>query len=180
MSDNDPSLVVTGERMAVVATATGTVDNVIMATSDFPAGDGFELVPSETARVGDHWDGASFTTPPPPPPPPMDADQLRLYAAHVRYRREIAGISVGGAEIATDRESQALITGALLRVMRGTESITWKAQQGFVELSASQIEAIADAVAAHVQDAFGREGTADAGIADGSITTPAQIDGLFA
>ena len=78
--------------------------------------------------------------------------------AAARYNAEIAGITVNGVSIKTDRESQGLITGAALKAMQDSEySCRWKIESGFVELTAPQILAIADAVRAHVQGCFDRE-----------------------
>ena len=74
--------------------------------------------------------------------------------AQARYNAEIAGIN----GIKTDRESQALVTGAALKAMQDEEySCRWKTESGFVELTALQISAVADAVRAHVQGCFDRE-----------------------
>ncbi len=78
--------------------------------------------------------------------------------AAARYAAEIAGVAVGGVVVKTDRESQALITGAALKALQDAEYVcSWKTDAGFVELSAPQILAIADAVRAHVQAQFDHE-----------------------
>ena len=75
-----------------------------------------------------------------------------------RYAAEIAGVTVGGVVVRTDRESQALITGAALKATQdGTYSCTWKAESGFVTLNAGTIIAVADAVRTHVQTCFDAE-----------------------
>ena len=75
-----------------------------------------------------------------------------------RYAAEIAGVTVGGVVVRTDRESQALITGAALKATQdGTYSCTWKAESGFVTLDAATIIAVADAVRTHVQGCFDAE-----------------------
>lgn len=112
------------------------------------------------------------------PPNPPDID-LPAYCAARRFAMETRGIEVAGALISTSRDSQALIIGALLRTMRGADTIRWKSETGFVDLSAEQVGAMADAVGTHVQDAFDREATALAGIEDGSIVDRAGIDALF-
>lgn len=74
--------------------------------------------------------------------------------AQARYHAEIAGVN----GIKTDRESQALITGAALKAMQDPDyTCRWKGIDGFVTLNASQIIAIADAVRAHVQSCFDHE-----------------------
>ena len=78
--------------------------------------------------------------------------------AAARYAAEIAGVTVGGVVVRTDRESQALITGAALKATQdGTYSCTWKAESGFVTLDAGTIIAVADAVRTHVQTCFDAE-----------------------
>ena len=78
--------------------------------------------------------------------------------AAARYAAEIAGVAVGGVTVRTDRESQALITGAALKATQdGTYSCTWKAESGFVTLNAGTIIAVADAVRTHVQTCFDAE-----------------------
>jgi len=81
--------------------------------------------------------------------------------AAARYAAEIAGITVSGATIATDRTSQAMITGAALKATQDeTYSCQWKTTaQGFATLTAAQIIAIADAVRDHVQGCFDAEAT---------------------
>lgn len=82
----------------------------------------------------------------------------RAEIAAARWEAETAGIDVNGFTVRTDRESQALITGAALKAMQDSEySCRWKGVGGFIELTAPQILAIADAVRAHVQSCFDRE-----------------------
>ena len=85
-------------------------------------------------------------------------ERKRSEIAAARWAEETAGIDVNGFMVRTDRESQALITGAALKAMQdSTYSCRWKTESGFVELTAPQILAIADAVRAHVQSCFDRE-----------------------
>ena len=78
--------------------------------------------------------------------------------AAARYAEEISGIMLAGAQIRTDRESQALITGAALAATNDEDyTVTWKAANGFVTLTAEQIIAAAQAVRAHVEACFERE-----------------------
>ena len=86
--------------------------------------------------------------------------RARLVAASAkRYVIETGGIVVAGAVIRTDRESQALIAGAFNAVQQDpAKTIDWKAADGtWVHLNATQIAAIAAAVADHVQACFSAE-----------------------
>lgn len=85
------------------------------------------------------------------------ARKLRELAA-ARYASEVAGVTVNGATVRTDRESQAMITGAALQATQDAAyTCRWKTEKGFVELTAAQIVAVATAVRAHVQAQFDRE-----------------------
>ena len=78
--------------------------------------------------------------------------------AVARYAAEIAGMTMNGAHVRTDRESQAMITGAALQAVDDpTYACRWKTEDGFVELSAEQIKTVAKAVRAHVQAQFDHE-----------------------
>ena len=91
--------------------------------------------------------------------------------AAARYDEEIAGIN----GIRTDRESQGLITGAALKAMQdNTYTCKWKGIDGFVELTAPQIIAVADSVRAHVQSCFDHEAELLPLIA--SAETEAELD----
>lgn len=80
--------------------------------------------------------------------------EKRAGIAQVRWHAETSGVQ----GIRTDRESQAMITGAALKAMQDeTYTCKWKTESGFVELTAPQILAIADAVRAHVQACFDHE-----------------------
>lgn len=96
----------------------------------------------------------------PAPTPTFDElkAQKKAEIAAMRFEKETSGITVFGATIDTDRDSQALITGAALAaVIDSGYSLNWKTESGFVHLTAPEILAIAQAVRAHVQACFDRE-----------------------
>lgn len=93
---------------------------------------------------------------------PMTLDEAKAAKkaeiAAARYAAEIAGVTVGGVVVRTDRESQALITGAALKATQDAEYVcTWKSESGFVTLDAATVLAVADAVRTHVQGCFDLE-----------------------
>jgi hypothetical protein len=97
--------------------------------------------------------------------------------AAARYNAEIAGVTINGVSIKTDRESQGLITGAALKAMQdSTYTCKWKGIDGFVELTAPQIIAVADAVRGHVQSCFDHEAELVPLIA--AATTQAELDAI--
>lgn len=79
--------------------------------------------------------------------------------AALRYEKEIGGVSVFGTVVATDRPSQAMLTGAKASLDAGfiTGPIDWKAESGFVQIDATTLGAIAEAVAVHIQACFTNE-----------------------
>ncbi len=100
-------------------------------------------------------------------------DSKKAEIAAARFEAETAGID----GIKTDRESQALITGAALKAMQDdTYSCRWKTEAGFVELTAPQILAIADAVREHVQGCFDREAELLALVE--AATTPEEVEAI--
>lgn len=114
-------------------------------------------------------------------PPDPSVDDLKSHAAAVRFARETGGLTIGGQNIATDRESQTLITGAYnLALQDPNLAINWKTATGFVQIDAPTMIAIATSVAQHVQSCFIKEAEVVADIEGGTITTYAQIDTAFA
>jgi len=113
--------------------------------------------------------------------PMPDAAALHAYAAVARWRKEIAGISVSGLNVATDDRSKALIQGAYLQAQRDPAfTAQWKTASGaFVTIGAAQIEAVAIAVAAHIQACFAKEAAVAADIDNQVIDTFTQIDAVF-
>lgn len=90
--------------------------------------------------------------------PAQQPENLAATIAGRRYQSETAGIIIGGMSVATDRESQGLLNGAALSAfMDDTYVCRWKTPDGFVQLDAKTILAIAKAVRAHVQASFDRE-----------------------
>lgn len=136
---------------------------------------GLTGVPSDTANVGDLWDGAGFTPPPPPPPAPAD---LLAYAADKRWRVETGGIMVADIPVATDDRSKLLVLGAA-RLAYASEAFTtpFKAADGSLHtLTAAQVIAISDAGSAHVQATFETFAAVAEQIEAGAITTFAAVD----
>ena len=130
----------------------------------YPAGDGFEV------EGPDDVVAALGASPP--------AEVLKAYAANKRWEKETGGITVSGAAIQTDRASQAMITGAFAFAQTNpSASIAFKAEGGFVMLAAAEVEAIANAVGAHVQACFAAEAAIVGAIEAGAITSIAAIDG---
>ena len=95
--------------------------------------------------------------------PPLTLAQLkerkRVEIAAARYEAEVAGIEVNGVSIATDRDSQSLLTGAAVSAMLDNAyTVQWKQPDGmFVTLTANQIIELGKAVRAHVETCFNRE-----------------------
>ena len=91
------------------------------------------------------------------PLPEVAPDYTKIVAAE-RFRRESVGVEVDGMQIETSRDSQALIASTGLSAILDPEyRCNFKTLNGFVEIGAEQILAIAKAVRSHVQACFDRE-----------------------
>ena len=95
-----------------------------------------------------------------------------------RYQVETGGTTVEGVQVNTERDSQALLTGAAFAAtLDPAYHIKWKAATGFVDLTAQQIIGVASAVRAFVQACFNREAELLGAVADGSITAEMLEEG---
>lgn len=116
---------------------------------------------ANNARIVEYPDRYEVEAIPVPPEPTLDElKTLKKSAiAAARYAAETAGTTVNGVLIDTGRDSQALITGAAVAAMLDENySLNWKTTAGFIHLTAPEIIAVAQAVRAHVQNCFDREG----------------------
>ena len=105
-----------------------------------------------------HPEEVTEVTPPPAPTLAEMKEAKKAELALARYHAEVSGTEFGGVHIKTDRQSQSLITGAALAATQDPGySVVWKAEGGFVTLTAEQIIAAAQAVRAHVEACFARE-----------------------
>ncbi len=89
-----------------------------------------------------------------------DAKSMKLdELANARWEEEVGGLVLpNGMEVKTDRESQALMTGASLKALQDPEyTCNWKGANGWVVLDAMTIMYIGEAVRAHVQACFDKE-----------------------
>lgn len=113
------------------------------------------------------------------PPALADVRAAKLAAlAGYRWRIETQGITLGPARIKTDRESQALLTGAWCACqLNPALLIDWKGEDGWVQIDAVTVSALAAAVSAHVQGCFTAEKThAEAIAALGTVEAVAAYD----
>lgn len=88
----------------------------------------------------------------------VTAAALIVLAAR-RFDAETGGTAWNGHPVKTDRESQGLVTGALLSSQQaGFDGLGWKMADGtLVTLTAADVQALAQTVGAHVQACFARE-----------------------
>ena len=128
-----------------------------------------ELVP--VAIIGERGDerffdnaevtenGTTTITATPKPAALIRAD-LSQRIAEARYNLEVGGVTLeNGARINTERDAQAMIASALLRVTRKPgELIDWKGGDGiWVKIDKATVEMISDVVGDHVQACFSAE-----------------------
>jgi hypothetical protein len=102
----------------------------------------------------------------------------RAAIAARRYEAETGGITVGGMAIDTGRDSQALIMGARLAGIDDPAYVcNWKTPNGFIQLDAETVKAVANTVRAHVQACFDREAALLGMVEDGTYTEAALEEG---
>ena len=95
-----------------------------------------------------------------------------------RFQAETGGVIVEGIQVNTERDSQALLTGATFAAsLDPAYQIKWKAATGFVDLTGEQILGIASQVRAFVQACFNRESELLDAVVDGSITAEMLEEG---
>ena len=104
-----------------------------------------------------------------------DKQALMTRIARTRYEHETGGTTVDGMHVATDRQSQALITGAFSSAKDAKETgeafgIRWKTPRGFVTLDADQMIDVGRLVRQHVQACFDREKELSEAVEDGTFT----------
>jgi hypothetical protein len=107
---------------------------------------------------------------------------LLEYAKSVRYNKEVGGIAVGGVPVLTDDRSKQMIMGARIAADSDPNfTTTWVGADGnLYPITAAQIIGISNAVLANTNNCFLLFANVQAGIAGGTITTPAEIDAVFA
>lgn len=134
-----------------------------------------ELEGDEVARwTGGGWEVLESAPTPDPLPTP---DWPALIAAR-RYQVETGGTTVEGVQVNTERDSQALLTGAAFAAtLDPAYHIKWKAATGFVDLTGEQVIGLASQVRAFVQACFSREAELLGAVADGSITAQMLEEG---
>lgn len=131
---------------------------------------------SSDVTQGWRWLGDHFA--PPLPTPAPSKEDLLAYLANKRFTVETGGKAIAGIKVATDRDSQSLITSAYLRLQRGDATIiNWKKPDGiFVQLGLPQMTMISKTVGDHVQACFDKEASLAGEIDSGTITTYQQIE----
>ena len=117
---------------------------------------------------------------PPHNTPSDNIPDLLVTLADLRWQRQSGGLTLpDGTRIATDAESRASIAGAVTGLSMGilTAPIAWKAETGWIDLTAEQVMTIAAAVAQHVQRCFEAErAVALALVADPTLDVAAAFD----
>ena len=85
-------------------------------------------------------------------------DSLKARATSMRWERETGGIKIDGIEVLTGVEDQNRITTVVANAQRsGLANVDFKAASGWKTITVAQVEAIACAVALHVQACFTAE-----------------------
>lgn len=107
---------------------------------------------------------------------------LLAYAADLRWRKEVGGITVSGVPVATDDRAKVMITGARVAATVDPQwSTVWHGADGNTyPVDAAAMITISDEVQAHVNTGFATFAAVKADIEAGTITATAEIDAAFA
>ncbi|WP_256775412.1 MULTISPECIES: DUF4376 domain-containing protein [unclassified Stenotrophomonas] len=85
-------------------------------------------------------------------------EQLVAAATALRWEKETGGIELGGVRVGTTLDDQNRISGVLSAIaLGGLAEVDFKAQNGWVKLTAAEIQGIAQYISAHVQACFSAE-----------------------
>ncbi|UST96561.1 DUF4376 domain-containing protein [Pseudomonas siliginis] len=97
-------------------------------------------------------------------------DFAKLIAVE-RFHRETSGVEFQGSTADTTRDGQALVaSAAVAAILDPSYKCAWKFSEGFAELEAAQIIAMATLIRTHVQDCFDRERVLLAAVESGECT----------
>lgn len=113
--------------------------------------------------------------------PPTKA-QLKAYAADRRWRKETGGVMLpNGVVVKTDDAAQRKVAELRRRADAGEIALPFgfKTETGWIDVDLPAIEAIDQAIAAHVAACYVLERQVDSEIEAGAVTTTAQIDAAF-
>jgi len=94
-----------------------------------------------------------------PPVPPVTAEKLKAIVTAFRWEVETGGITIpSGVRVATGIDDQNRITSVVANAERaGLEQVDFKAAEGWAKVTLAELQAIATAVALHVQACFSAE-----------------------
>jgi len=127
-------------------------------------------VPEPRPEPGMTWNGQAWAFP---------KAALKALAADKRFRVETGGLVVGGIPIATDRQAQAMITGAgnLFDKDPSLLTVDWSIDaENFVTLDKATVQQNGILIGRHVQASFTAQRQIVALIDAGDITTAEQIE----
>lgn len=113
-------------------------------------------VPPAGSRV--MWRGGWVTEPKPTPSLDERKHALREAVTALRWAKETGGIDLGGVQVGTTLQDQNRIASVLAAMtVSDFGDVDFKAQNGWVNLTAAQVQGIATAITAHVQSCFTAE-----------------------
>jgi hypothetical protein len=101
--------------------------------------------------------------------------ELVAAATEQRWLHETGGILINGVRVGTNLDDQNRLSGVLSAIqLGGLESVDFKAQSGWVQLTAAELQGIALAISAHVQACFTAERAHHEAIEQ--LQTQAEVD----
>lgn len=152
------------------------VDDARVGTKGFPRHWRELGLDAPMREVPDAQGGSALSVPP-------TKAQLKAYAADRRWRKETGGVTLpNDVVVKTDDAAQRKVAELRRRAADGEIALPFgfKAETGWIDADLPVIEAIDQAIAAHVAACYALERQIDGDIEAGAVTTTAQIDAAFA
>ncbi|MFZ6696835.1 DUF4376 domain-containing protein [Stenotrophomonas acidaminiphila] len=104
------------------------------------------------------WRGGWVQEPLPVPDLAAVKEKLRAAATARRWSHETGGLTLGGVRVATALQDQNRIASVLAAMqVAQVDGVDFKAENGWVYLTAVELQGIAGAITAHVQACFSAE-----------------------
>lgn len=168
-------------RVAHLSSDFTTVVSVSIEADDWAA-DSLSVA-SNTANIGDTYNGTAFSAP--PPPGFSLVDELMAGANQIQQRIANGGITVNvgtvsvpvNVKAATDLASLTLLLGAYSMAQANSgATFTWVQSDGTAQdLTSGQVTTIFNAVNQFIQSAFTSLSKVITAIKAGTITTPTEV-----
>ena len=90
--------------------------------------------------------------------PAIEGSDYIALLSEARYNKEISGVEYKGMTISTNRDSQSALASAYIYGLQNPDAtISWKCDNGYIELSMQDITELSSLFRQHIQECFDKE-----------------------